>query len=267
MRLTRYVVMPATLTPKSNKITFMGIAIDPVTVHELLDQIADLIDRRERALVLNVNVHAYNLAAKQPWLVDFFNSAAINFCDGAGVILGARLHGLCIPERITYADWFWQLATMAEDRDYSLFFLGAKPGVAERAAAVLRDRHPRLRIVGIHDGYFDTTAGSEANEKVLAAINAATPDILTLGLGMPRQERWLYENWHRFNARVGLTGGAVFDYVSGEVQRAPRWMTDNGLEWLGRMLVEPGRLWKRYIVGNPVFMARVLRERLRRKAG
>jgi N-acetylglucosaminyldiphosphoundecaprenol N-acetyl-beta-D-mannosaminyltransferase len=242
----------------------MGIAIDPLTAHEVLERIAGFIDRRERALVLNVNVHAYNLAMEQPWLVDYLNSAEINFCDGAGVILGARLHGLTIPERITYADWYWQLAAMAEDRDYSLFFLGAKPGVAARAADVLRGRHPRLRIVGIRDGYFDLTPGSADNETLIEAINTASPHIITLGMGMPLQERWLYENWHRINACVGLTGGAVFDYVSGEVQRAPRWMTDNGLEWLGRMFVEPRRLWKRYIVGNPVFLARVLRERFRR---
>jgi N-acetylglucosaminyldiphosphoundecaprenol N-acetyl-beta-D-mannosaminyltransferase len=256
--------MSATLTHHPNKITFMSIAIDPLTAHEVLERIAGFIDCRERALVLNVNVHAYNLAAEQPWLVGYLNSAEINFCDGAGIILGARLHGLTIPERITYADWYWQLAAMAEDRDYSLFFLGAKPGVAQRAADVLRDRHPRLRIVGIRDGYFDMASGSADNETLIETINAASPDIITLGMGMPLQERWLYENWHHINACVGLTGGAVFDYVSGEVQRAPRWMTDNGLEWLGRMFVEPRRLWKRYIVGNPVFLARVLRERFRR---
>lgn len=244
------------------KVKFLGIKIDPLTVDELLARVAGYIDRRERAQVLCVNIYGYNLAVEQPWLVDCWNNAAINFCDGAGVILGARLHGLSIPERITYADWYWRLVAMAEDRDYSLFFLGAKPGVAERAAEVLRGLHPRLRIVGIHDGYFDMTPDSVENQALIDAINAAHPDILTVGLGMPLQERWIYDNWHRVNARVGLTGGAIFDYVSGEVQRAPRWMTDNGLEWLGRMWVEPRRLWKRYIIGNPQFMARVLKTRL-----
>jgi N-acetylglucosaminyldiphosphoundecaprenol N-acetyl-beta-D-mannosaminyltransferase len=79
---------------------------------------------------------------------------------------------------------------------------------------------------------------------------------------MPLQERWLMENWDHIDANVALTGGAVFDYVSGELQRAPRWMTDNGLEWLGRLLIEPRRLWKRYLIGNPLFIWRVLKQRL-----
>lgn len=248
--------------PRSERFDFLGIAIDPLTVEELLERITEMIERREHALVLCTNIYGYNLAEEQPWLYDCWNNAAIVFCDGAGVILGARLLGKTIPERITYADWYWRLVELAEAKDYSLFFLGAKPGVADRAAEALRRRYPRLRIVGVHDGYFDMTPGSADNEALISQINAAAPDIVTVGMGMPLQERWLYDNWSRVNARVGLTGGAIFDYVSGEVRRAPRWMTDNGFEWLGRMLVEPRRLWKRYIVGNPQFMARVLKERL-----
>jgi N-acetylglucosaminyldiphosphoundecaprenol N-acetyl-beta-D-mannosaminyltransferase len=244
------------------KIDFMGVGIDPLTVDELLVRIADFIAREAHALVTCVNIYGYNLAISEPWLIDCWNGSEIVFCDGAGVILGARIMGQTIPERITYADWYWRLVELAEERDYSLFFLGARPGVAERAAEELRRRHPRLRIVGVHDGYFDMTPGSADNEALISQINAAAPDIVTVGMGMPLQERWLYDNWRRVNAHVGLTGGAIFDYVSGEVERAPRWMTDNGFEWLGRMLVEPRRLWKRYIIGNPQFMARVLKTRL-----
>ena len=91
------------------------------------------------------------------------------------------------------------------------------------------------------------------------------PDILIVGFGMPLQERWLMQNWENLDARVALTGGAVFDYVSGEVRRGPRVLTDNGFEWLARFLIEPGRLWRRYLVGNPLFLWRVLQQRLRRK--
>jgi N-acetylglucosaminyldiphosphoundecaprenol N-acetyl-beta-D-mannosaminyltransferase len=250
----------------SDKFEFMGILINPLTVDELLLRITDFIDRKDHALILCVNIYGYNLAEEQPWLYDCWNNAAIVFCDGAGVILGARLLGKTIPERITYADWYWRLVELAEVRNYSLFFLGAKPGVAARAAEVLRGLYPHLRIVGVHDGYFDMTPGSADNTALIEQINAANPDIVTVGMGMPLQERWLYDNWHRLNARVGLTGGAIFDYISGEVQRAPRWMTENGFEWLGRMVVEPRRLWKRYIIGNPVFLARVLRARFRKEA-
>jgi N-acetylglucosaminyldiphosphoundecaprenol N-acetyl-beta-D-mannosaminyltransferase len=99
------------------------------------------------------------------------------------------------------------------------------------------------------------------NESVIAIINRLRPNILIVGFGMPLQERWLMENWDRIHANIGLTGGAVFDYISGNVPRAPRWMTDHGFEWLGRLLVEPSRLWRRYLIGNPLFIWRIMKQR------
>ena len=192
------------------------------------------------------------------------NAAEVVFCDGDGVRLGARWLGHRLPTRITYADWLWELARFAEPRGYSFFFLGARPDVADRAAARLQAQFPSLRIVGTHHGFFDKSIDGEENRAVLRQINEAQPNILVLGFGMPLQERWLLENWDRVEANIVLTGGAVFDYVSGELARAPRWMTDHGLEWLGRLLIEPKRLWKRYLVGNPVFLYRVLQQRLGR---
>jgi N-acetylglucosaminyldiphosphoundecaprenol N-acetyl-beta-D-mannosaminyltransferase len=185
--------------------------------------------------VLNVNAHCLNLCYEDPELRGFMNGAEVVFCDGAGVMLAARIQGRLIPQRITYADWIWQLADFAAAQGFSLYLLGA--------------RH----------GYFDRGAGSAA---VVREINAATPDILLVGLGMPLQERWLMENWQRLDVRVALTGGAVFDYASGRSRRGPRLLRDNGFEWLARLLAEPRRLWRRYLLGNPLFLLRVLRQRL-----
>jgi N-acetylglucosaminyldiphosphoundecaprenol N-acetyl-beta-D-mannosaminyltransferase len=138
--------------------------------------------------------------------------------------------------------------------------------VAKKAAARLKERYPNLKIAGIHHGYFDRTPGNPENEAVLREINAAKPDVLLVGFGMPLQERWLMQNWDKVDARVALTGGAVFDYVSGELKRGPRILTDNGFEWLARLLIEPQRLWRRYVVGNPLFLLRVLKQRLTRNA-
>jgi N-acetylglucosaminyldiphosphoundecaprenol N-acetyl-beta-D-mannosaminyltransferase len=207
---------------------------------------------------LNVNANCLNLAYGNDWLRSFINSAETVFCDGAGVILGARILGYRTPQRITYADWIWQLAQFAEPRGFTFFFLGARPRVADKAAARLKERFPNLRIAGCHHGYFDKTPSSAENEAVIWRINAVRPNILIVGFGMPLQERWLMENWERIEANVALTGGAVFDYVSG----APRWMSDHGLEWLGRLIIEPRRLWKRYLTGNPIFIWRVLKQRL-----
>lgn len=243
-------------------INILGVQVHPLTVDQLHEELAQLIETDAHAEVLHVNVHGMNLSADNPWLRDYLNQAEIVFCDGAGIILGARILGQHIPERITYADWMWQLAEFAAARGYSFYFLGAKPGIAQTAADRMIARFPELKIVGVRDGYFNKDNGHPDNEAVLADINAARPNILIVGMGMPMQERWLLDNWSRIDANIALTGGAVFDYISGDLKRAPTWMTDNGLEWLGRLLIEPRRLWQRYIVGNPVFLARVIRERL-----
>lgn len=242
--------------------TVLGVQIDPLTVAQLHDRINAAIKTDSRNLFLHVNVHGLNLATEQPWLRDFFNQAEIVFCDGAGVKLGARILGHHIPERITYADWIWQLGEFADQQQYSLYFLGAKPGVAEMAAERLKRRYSDLRIAGVHHGYFEKSQDHPENQAVIKAINNSRPNILIVGMGMPLQEKWVCENRNQIEANVILTGGAVFDYLSGELKRAPRWMTDNSLEWLGRLLIEPHRLWQRYIIGNPRFLLNIFKQKM-----
>ncbi len=243
-------------------INILGVQVHPYTVAQLHEALADIIDEDRRALVLHANVHGLNLTAQNPWMRDLLNGAEIVFCDGAGVILGARILGHHIPERITYADWMWQLGEFAAARGYTLYFLGARPGVALRAADRLVERFPALKIVGVRDGYFAKESGHPENEAVLSDISRARPNILIVGMGMPLQEQWLRDNQERIEANVTLSAGAAFDYISGELQRAPTWMTDHGLEWLGRLIIDPRRLWQRYLVGNPVFLARIMRDYL-----
>ncbi len=241
-------------------VRILGVRVDGVTVGGLHEEIERLA-RRRNGIVLNANAHCLNLCYENRELREFMASADVVFCDGAGVRLAAGMLGRRLPERITYADWLPRLAAFCEERDLSLFFLGARPGVAGEAARRLRASHPGLDIVGVQHGFFDPRAGSPENEEVVAEINAAGPDVLLLGLGMPLQERWLMENRRRLDFGVALTGGAVFDYASGRLRRGPRLLTDNGFEWLSRLLVEPRRLWRRYLIGNPLFLYRVLRQR------
>ena len=248
------------------KIDVLGVGVDPLTVEELHEEISRFVENGEHALVLHANVHGLNLAYRNGRLRGLFNRAPIVFCDGSGVMLGARILGRRIPERITYADWTWKLAAFAEERGFSLFFLGARPGVAEKAARRLEYRFPKLRIAGAEHGYFERTLGSSENEAIIKKINAARPDVLLVGFGMPVQEVWLAENWEKVDANVALTGGAVFDYVSGELRRGLSFLTDRGLESVARLMVEPRRLWRRYVIGNPLFLLRVLKQRLGRGA-
>jgi N-acetylglucosaminyldiphosphoundecaprenol N-acetyl-beta-D-mannosaminyltransferase len=241
--------------------------VDPITVDGLHAEIARLVQAGKPGLVLNVNAHCLNLCYEDSALRDSLNGADVVFCDGTGVMLAARMLGRRIPVRITYAAWIWRLAGFAAAEGFSLYFLGARPGVAQEAARRLRKRYPGLRIVGVRHGYFDHSAGSAENEAILEEINAASPDILLVGFGMPLQERWLAQNRHRLDAGVALSGGAVFDYVSGRVRRGPPILTEHGFEWLARLLNEPHRLWRRYLFGNPLFLLRVLRQLIWRTIG
>lgn len=250
-------------SPMREKVDVLGVGVDPLTVEELHAEIGRFVEDGGHALVLHANAHGLNLAHDDQRLRGILNRARIVFCDGSGVMLAARLLGRRrIPERITYADWAWQLAAFAEARGFSLFFLGGRPGVAEKAAGKLKERFPNLNIAGTRHGYFDRSSGSPENDAVVGEINAAKPDVLLVGLGMPLQEFWLAENWENVDASVALTGGAVFDYVAGELERGPRLLTGHGLESVARLLVEPRRLWRRYVLGNPLFLFRVLTQRL-----
>jgi len=243
-------------------IRLLGTQLTLCDRDQLLEFVQQTVESNDRAIVLSGNIHSFNLAYRQDWLRDFFNQADAVRIDGAGVRLGARILGHRTPKRMTWADFMWDLARVAESRRYRMFFLGARPGVAALATVRLRDRFPDLDVVGEHHGYFDKAPGSPENEAVIRTINTANPDVLVVGFGMPLQERWLRDNWHRVHTNVVLTGGGVFDYISGELRRPPLWMTGHGLEWLGRMIVEPRRLWRRYLVGNPLFIWRVLKQRI-----
>ena len=242
----------------------LGVKIDLLTLDQVLVFIEQTILNGRRAIVANVNVHAANLAYSLPWFRAFLNQSDLVFCDGFGVMLGARLLGYKIPERFTPPDWIARLAALSVEHDFSLFFLGARPVVAEMAAERLRGQFPSLRIVGAHHGYFVRSPGHPENEAVVQLINRLKPNILIVGFGMPLQEQWLLENWDDLDVNVALPVGALFDYMSGVVRRGPRWMTDHGVEWLARLVIEPRRLWHRYLVGNPLFFWRVLRQMAQR---
>lgn len=258
--------MTLSLCDPETRVDILGVPVDPVDADELHRRLAGYVRRRGAATVLHANVHAINLACRHEWLMAVFREADLVFCDGQGVRLAARLLGQRLPARITYAEWTWTLAAWCEAEGFSLFLLGSEGGVAALAAERLRQRCPTLRIVGTHHGYFDKDSGSADTAAVVEAINAAKPDILIVGFGMPLQERWVHEQRAALQVPVVLTGGAAFDYVSGRLRRPPRWMTDNGLEWLGRLLIEPRRLAGRYLVGNQIFGIRVLAHRLRHGA-
>lgn len=243
-------------------IKLIGVPLTICDKTQLLAAIKKIIKANQRGLVLSGNIHSFNLAYQNKWLMDFFHQADIVRIDGAGLRLGAKLLGQQVPPRMTWADFAWELAQFCAEEGFTLFLLGGAPGVAELAAERLVERYPNLKVIGTEHGYFDKSISAVENYEVIQKVRKEKPDILIVGFGMPLQEKWLLENRQQIEANVIMTGGAVFDYVSGKSHRAPRWMTDNGLEWLGRLIIEPSRLWQRYIVGNPLFLWRIFKQKL-----
>jgi N-acetylglucosaminyldiphosphoundecaprenol N-acetyl-beta-D-mannosaminyltransferase len=224
---------------------------------ELLRRITSWVgDGQGSRRVMYVNAHVLNQSLEQPALRTALNEADLVYCDGYGVRLAAKALEVQIPHRMTGADWIWDLAGLCEVLGLSIYMLGSEPGYAAEAAQRLGARHPDLRLVGAHHGYFEV--GSAHDERVVEDINERRPDILLVGMGTPKQELWVQRNAARLDVGVLWTVGALFDYVSGHTPRAPGWLADNGLEWIFRLAIEPQRMWRRYLLGNPVFVSRVI---------
>lgn len=239
-----------------------GVGVQTGTPAELLRQIIGFAERGEHRRVSYVNAHVLNQSQRDPELRRALQACDLVYCDGYGVRLAARLIGLDVPHRMTGADWIWGVAALCQDSGRSIYLLGSDPGASADAAATLRRWYPRLEVTGTHHGYFGL--GSPHSERVLEHIAENRPDILLVGMGTPQQELWVDRNWDRIEASVVWNVGALFDYVAGRVPRAPHWLSDNGLEWIFRLAVEPRRMWRRYLLGNPAFLYRVMDERRRR---
>lgn len=247
------------------EIEILNTRFHKVTVYELIQYIVSSAKEDQRTVIGHVNVHAMNYIAKIPWYSNFFRSANLVFCDGFGVLLAARLNGYSIQSRhrMTCPDYIEDMAKSCERDSLSLFLLAGKPGIAEKAIEKLKLVAPTLRVDG-HHGYF--RKDGQENLAVIQKINLFKPHILYVGFGMPLQEKWIAENISDIDARVFLPLGACLDFYTDSLYRGPKWMTDSGLEWLARLFTEPSRLWDRYIIGNPLFFYRVLKNLLLNKA-
>lgn len=236
--------------------TLFGVRVDCVKVEDVLNFIIYSIRMSSKAFISYVNVHAINIARRDEKFREIVNRSSLVFCDGFGVKWGARMLGQPIGERMTPPDWIDLLCERLNKDGFSMFLLGDEPGVAESCGNTLLARHPGLRFVGSHHGFFKKT-GVE-NDHIIDKINDCNPDIVLVGFGMPIQEYWVDENIRRINAKVILSVGALFRWISGIDRRAPKWASDIGLEWLFRFLKSPIKHFDRYFIGNLSFGFKVL---------
>lgn len=237
--------------------TIFGVGVDRVPLEKLHERMLALLGDGERHKITYVNIHVLNIAYKDRELAKIINSAELVYPDGAGAILGARILGRDLGERLTGADWIDQICRALAKTNYRIFILAGENENAIQAARILAERYPGLKIAGVHHGYFD----KESCDEILSLINYSRADLLFVGFGSPLQEKWIAANEARLMPRLIWPVGALFDFVTGRIQRGPRPLLDHGFEWLARLIAEPGKLWQRYLVGNPLFIFRVLKEK------
>lgn len=221
----------------------------------MLHKISDAVESGEGGTVNNLNIHAVNTAWSDPLFLNILNQSDMVFVDGAGVRLGARLAGITLGERLTPADWIDDLLAICVQYQWPIFWLGDTEEVGEEFEGILRARYPELLFVGRHHGFF-AKEGPES-DAVVEQVNASGAKILLVGMSMPIQEKWVWANRDRLNPPVRLALGGLARIVTGHIRRGPPWMTQNGLEWLYRLCVQPGYTWRRYLLGNPLFMLRI----------
>ncbi|MBI4419152.1 MAG: WecB/TagA/CpsF family glycosyltransferase [Ignavibacteriales bacterium] len=240
--------------PAIETVSVLGVSVGVLTRHRATALLRECVDRGVRGWITYVNIHALNLAFENPWFQLFLNNSLFAYCDGQGVRMGAAMGGKHLPERIVMSDWVYDVCELAVLRGLHVYLLGSSEFVINKAAANLKEWYPDLQIAGTHHGHlFDLDS-----ESVAQAIGKLNVDLLIVGMGMPRQEQWILRHYDRLNARIILPAGSCFDYVAGVKKRCPAWMGVLGFEWLYRLAQEPRRLWRRYLLGNPRFLWRVL---------
>ena len=234
----------------AGRTTLLGARIDLLSEQQLVDAVGAFVSAGEHVVIANQNLHSLYLFHHDAVMREYFQRASLVHIDGMGLVALARLlrrTGVARQHRCTYIDLGLGLFARAEERRWSVFYLGSRPGIGEKAAKWLLERYPRLCLKTAH-GYFDANPGSADNDAVVSAINQYSPDLLLVGMGMPRQEQWVFENFDRLNAHTVLCTGAMMDYYAGAIPTPPRWLGVIGLEWLARFLAEPKRLWRRYLL-------------------
>ena len=243
--------------------TVLGVRIYNVTRQQAIAVVEEAIGRRQghAVCVFFVNAHTLNLAASEPSYREVLNSAHFVFADGTGVRWAARFQGIRALENLVGTDFTPALLHSAAGRGYSYFMLGADAQTIAVAADYARRTFPGWTQAGYHHGYL---ADDALNSATIDAINAARPDLLLVGMGNPIQEQWIHRNLPRLGVPVCMGIGGLFDYWAGNVSRAPQWLRKLGHEWLWRLYQQPRLKARRYLIGNPLFLARVLRERLKK---
>lgn len=236
----------------SKTFSLFGIRINNVDLTEFIQWLYQHQGVKGCKTAFFVNVNSINIALNNETFKTTLHAADRIFADGSGVRMAAAHTGEKLIANINGTDLLPHICTSLVQRNKSIFLLGSEPGVAQRAAENLAKEYSGLRIAGVYHGYFS----AEENESVIDKINNSGADICLVAMGSPLQENWLVENAYQLHCSTALAVGGLFDFYSGKIPRAPRWMREIGMEWVWRLVQEPSKKFNRYIIGNPSFLIR-----------
>lgn len=236
------------------RIKFMNTEIDNLTMSEALSAIEDLIQQKKNAYVVTPNVDHIVKLEKNEQLKASYSQADLILTDGMPLIWASKLYRTPLKEKISGSDLFPELCNLAAQKNYSMFFLGAREGVATKAAEKLKEKYPKLKIVGCYAPPWGFENNPTELSKIENQIQSVKPHILVLALGCPKQEIFAHQFRNRLNVPITLCIGASLDFAAENVKRAPLWMRNNGVEWVYRLYQEPIRMFKRYILEDWKFV-------------
>jgi N-acetylglucosaminyldiphosphoundecaprenol N-acetyl-beta-D-mannosaminyltransferase len=246
--------------PKHN---ILGIQISSISMSNLLDDFASLIRSSSKASVCITPVNSILAARKNAQVLAIYNNASYTLCDGVPVLWASRFLGTPIEQRITGLDLLPALLEFCAANNFSLFFLGASPGVGDALKAKAEQLHQSINIKGVYCPPFAAKFEKEENDKMIAAINAVKPDIVLVSLTAPKQDIWISENLKHLDTKIAIGIGGAFEVTAGLINRAPVWMQKAGLEWFYRFTQEPKRMFKRYFIEAPVFIPLVILQKIK----
>jgi N-acetylglucosaminyldiphosphoundecaprenol N-acetyl-beta-D-mannosaminyltransferase len=248
---------------ESSSYRVLGVRVDAVQIPEVCVRIEEWIEHRDSCRYVAVTgMHGIMEARHDRAFKSILNSADLLVPDGMPLVWLGRLRGRPLARRVYGPDLMIEVCRQTASKSCSHFLVGGAPGVADRLATALKHRFPGLVIAGTCSPPFEPLTEAQEGD-LLATINRAAPDIVWVGFSTPKQEQWMYRNRGRLKAAVVLGVGAAFDIHSGTRSQAPRWMRENGWEWLFRLIQEPKRLWRRYLIYGPQFLFYVVLELLR----
>lgn len=247
------------------KVNVANVQIDNLTFKEVLDKVEDFVQKREPCYLVNPNVDIIVKCNRDPELAQYCEEAALTLVDGTPVLWAAKYLGHPLKEKISGSDFVPRVCEWASGKGYRVFFLGGREGAAQKAREIMERRYPGLQIVGTYCPPFGFEKDEAENQRIKDAVKAAAPDIVFVGLGCPKQERWIAQYHRELGIPVSMGIGVTFEFIAGMVKRAPKWMQTAGLEWLWRLCMEPQRLWKRYLVDDVQFLPLILKQKNSRR--